>query len=91
MERHFVRINDKYIRFNRVKSIKVNEYFETDSMAVIEIDFTVGYSKEEIVLTSEEWISGLEAENYFRPKIKKIIDLIESAISETTTNYEIEI
>lgn len=91
MKKHFVRINDKYIRFNRVKSIKVNEYFTTDSMAVIEIDFTVGYSTEEIILTSEEWVSDGDAENYFRPKIKAIVDLIEGAISGTIDNYEIEI
>lgn len=91
MGKHFVRINDKYIRFNRVKSIKVNEYFTTDSMAVIEIDFTAGYSKEEITLTSEEWISEVDAENYFRPKIKAIIDLIEGAISGTIDNYELEV
>lgn len=90
MGRHFIRINDKFIRFDRIKSIETEEWFTTDSMAIINISFSQGPT-EKIFLLSDEWLSGKDAEDYFRPKIKAVTDFIEKAIKGDVQEYFIEV
>ena len=48
-DRKFIRINDKFIRFDKIQSIEVKEWFATDSMA--EIKLTMGnFNSESIYL-----------------------------------------
>lgn len=87
--RKFIRINDKFIRFDKIQSIEVKEYFDTDSSA--EIHLSMGnFNKETIYLNTPEWMPKEECIKYLRPKINELVDFIEDAINGNLTDYYIE-
>lgn len=88
-DRKFIRINDKFIRFDKIQSIEVKEWFATDSMA--EIALTMGnFNSESIILHTPEWMPEDECAIYLRPKINKLVDFIEDAINGKLVDYYIE-
>ena len=87
--RKFIRINDKFIRFDKILSIEVKEWFATDSMA--EIKLTIGnFNSESIYLKPPEWMPEDECAIYLRPRINKLVEFIEDAINGNLVDYYIE-
>jgi hypothetical protein len=91
MERKFIRINEHFIRFERIASIEIVRYYETDSCIDLKIRYIDGFQTLSFSINSDKWMPEQECKEYFEPRIKKLIEFVEKAIAGTLTEFEIEV
>lgn len=89
-KKYFIRINDQFIRFDKIKEIEVLKYFKTDSMAIIKILFIDSFNSTEICLKTPEWMPVKECSEYLNPRITEVVSFIEKAINGNLNEYSIE-
>jgi hypothetical protein len=91
MERKFIRINEHFIRFERIASIEIERLYQTDSCINVKIRYIDGYQTLSFFINSDKWMPEQECKEYFEPRIKNLIEFVEKAIAGTLTEFEIEI
>jgi hypothetical protein len=91
MERKFIRINEHFIRFDRIASIEIERLYQTDSCIDVKIRYIDGCQTLSFFINSDKWMPEQECKEYFEPRIKKLIEFVEKAIAGTLTEFEIEI
>jgi hypothetical protein len=91
MERKFIRINEHFIRFERIASIEIERLYQTDSCIDVKIRYIDGYQTLSFFINSDKWMPEQECKEYFEPRIKNLIEFVEKAIAGTLTKFEIEI
>jgi hypothetical protein len=91
MERKFIRINEHFIRFDRIASIEIERLYQTDSCIDLKIRYIDGFQTLSFFINSDKWMPEEECKEYFEPRIKNLIEFVEKAIAGTLTEFEIEV
>jgi hypothetical protein len=91
MERKFIRINEHFIRFDRIASIEIERLYQTDSSIDVKIRYIDGFQTLSFFINSDKWMPEQECKEYFEPRIKNLIEFVDKAIAGTLTEFEIEV